>query len=443
MSLLIFRVPLGEEPSTVWRVFERAIIGLGSPNVIFGVLIAAAVWLFHRDAPTEVFAIFATFIVIATFRPLEAVAKYGLWFLDRPKPINRADLIGSVAAHQSPGIVLVRQAEARTIAQGTPMVIADQHGPPQLGVALNYVGRDEGNLLRVLTTSLPARLAALHGGSGQATSGMAYAIAVTDDDKADIRALQWIDRLCGIVDSETSPEYLQFEVIKDAGLAEGSLAEVRIGDNQRVIYQVVDGVTRDEVVQQKNKYGYARAKARKIGNWDEDSSRFCRHIGHSRCPQRVGNHLGLSAEKQTFESCLNVAFPAYRQCLFLALSRLRWLDGYRSQPTHHYRDPDAVRNLGRHGEPARPPRHVLLYSWHMHLETATRGLEAGCCGRSPRWIPDGSDSRRSFGRYDTLRRSNRQAGRRRPELLRARRRLTASRWYVERSPVLDSGTTLR
>lgn len=275
MSLLIFRAPLGEEPSTVWRVFERAIMGLGSPNVIFGVLIAAAVWLFHRDAPTEVFAIFATFIVIATFRPLEAVAKYGLWFLDRPKPINRADLIGSVAAHQSPGIVLVRQAEARTIAQGTPMVIADQHGPPQLGVALNYVGRDEGNLLRVLTTSLPARLAALHGGSGQAASGMAYAIAVTDDDKADIRALQWIDRLCGIVDSETSPEYLQFEVIKDAGLAEGSLAEVRIGDNQRVIYQVVDGVTRDEVVQQKNKYGYARAKARKIGNWDEDSSRFC------------------------------------------------------------------------------------------------------------------------------------------------------------------------
>ncbi|MEQ8251205.1 MAG: DUF87 domain-containing protein [Oceanibaculum nanhaiense] len=273
--LLIFRPPLGEEPSTAWIVFERAVIGLGSPNIIFGVLIMAAVWLFHRDAPVEVFAILATLIVIAVFQPFEAVVKYVLWFLERPKPINRADLIGSVVAHQSPGIVLVRQAQAQTITRGTPMVLSDQHGPPQLGVALNYVGRDEGNLLRVLTTSLPRRLAALHDSSAQATSGMAMSIAVTDEDKTDIRALQWIDRLCGIVDTETSPEYLQFEVINEAGLAEGALVEVRIGDTQRVIYQVVDGVTRDEVVQQKNKYGYARAKARKIGTWDDQGRRFC------------------------------------------------------------------------------------------------------------------------------------------------------------------------
>ncbi|MEF2559367.1 hypothetical protein VQ044_24995, partial [Aurantimonas sp. C2-5-R2] len=259
--LLIFRPPLGEEPSTVWRVFERGVIGLGSPNIIFGLIITSAVWLFHRDAPGEVFAILATFIVITVFQPIEALAKYLLWFLERPNPISRDDLIGTVAAYQSPGIVLVRQAEAKTITRGTPMVISDQHGPPQLGVALDYVGRDEGNLLRVLTTSLPKRLAALHTGSATAMSGTAISIAVTDEDKADIRALQWIDRLCGIVDTETSPEYLQFEVVNEAGLAEGSLAEVRIGNNQRVIYQVVDGVTRDEVVQQKNKYGYARAKS--------------------------------------------------------------------------------------------------------------------------------------------------------------------------------------
>jgi len=273
--LLILRPPFGEEPATWWKVLERAVVGLGSPNIVFGLLITAAVWLFHRDAPIEVFAILATFIAIAVFRPLEALAGYVLWFIDRPRPINQADLIGSVAAHQSPGIVLVRQAEAETIARGTPMVISDQHGPPQLGVALNYVGRDEGNLLRVLTVALPNRLAALHDDSTKTTSGMAFSIAVTEEDKANIRALQWIDRLCGIVDTETSPEYLQFEVVNEAGLAEGSLAEVRIGENQSVIYQVVDGVTRDEIVQQKNKYGYARAKARKIGTWDDQGRRFC------------------------------------------------------------------------------------------------------------------------------------------------------------------------
>lgn len=203
--LLIFRAPMGEEPSTAWRVFERAVIGLGSPNILFGVLVTASVWLFHRDAPIEMFAIFATFITITVFQPLEAIAKYIRWFVDRPKQINSANLIGTVAAHQTPGIVLVRQAEGQTIARGTPMVITDQHGPPQLGVALNYVGRDEGNLLRVLTTSLPNRLAALHHGSIKAADGMAISITVTEEDKAHIRALQWIDRLCGIVDTETRP----------------------------------------------------------------------------------------------------------------------------------------------------------------------------------------------------------------------------------------------
>ena len=276
LLVLILRPEPGVEPGSAWKLADRGVKGLGSPNVIFGLLIIASVWLFHRDRSTEVFAILTTLLVIAVFKPLESISAYVVWFLNRPKTFRRDDVIGSVAAHQSPGIVLVRQVDSKVIASGTPMVISDEHGPAQLGVALNYVGRDEGNLLRVLTAAMPRRLSEIHGLSAlPAGDGIAVSIAITDEDKADVRALQWIDRLCGIVDSETSPEFLLFEVINEAGLAEGCLAEVRIGDNQRVIYQVVDGATREEVVQQKNKYGYARAKARKIGEWDDDARRFC------------------------------------------------------------------------------------------------------------------------------------------------------------------------
>lgn len=275
LLVLIARPESGVEPGPIWKLSDRAVKGVGSPNIIFGSLIIASVWLFHRDKPIEVFAILSTLIVIVVFRPLESVAAYVAWFLNRPKPFNREDVIGSVAAHQSPGIVLVRQVDSKIIARGTPMVISDQHGPPQLGVALNYVGRDEGNLLRVLTTSMPRRLADIYVPAKLPPGdGIAVSITVTEEDKAEIRALQWVDRLCGIVDSETSPEYLQFEVINEAGLSEGCLAEARIGDTQRVIYQVVDGATREEIVQQKNKYGYARAKARKIGTWDADARKF-------------------------------------------------------------------------------------------------------------------------------------------------------------------------
>ena len=45
-------------------------------------------------------------------------------------------------------------------------------------------------------------------------------------------------------------------------------------NGQRVIYQIVDGVTCEEAVQQKNKYGFARARARKIGKWVAEKRNF-------------------------------------------------------------------------------------------------------------------------------------------------------------------------
>lgn len=275
LLVLIFRPSAGVEPGLFWRFCERAVKGLGSPNIIFTALIIVSVWLFHREQPVEVFAILTTLAVIAIIRPLESFVDYIAALLNQRPTLRREDIVGTVAAHQSPGIVLVRQVESKTIARGTPMVVADQHGPEQLGVALNYVGRDEGNLLRVLTAPLPQSLATYANQlPAKSQDAIAVSITVPPEEAEQIQALQWIGRLCGIVDSDTSTEYLHFEVINDTGLAEGSLIEARIGDERRVIYQVVDGVTREEVVQQKNKYGYARAKARKIGTWDSDQQKF-------------------------------------------------------------------------------------------------------------------------------------------------------------------------
>ena len=57
LLVLILRPEPGVEPGSAWKLADRAVKGLGSPNVIFGLLIIASVWLFHRDKSTEVFAI--------------------------------------------------------------------------------------------------------------------------------------------------------------------------------------------------------------------------------------------------------------------------------------------------------------------------------------------------------------------------------------------------
>jgi DNA helicase HerA-like ATPase len=82
------------------------------------------------------------------------------------------------------------------------------------------------------------------------------------------------NKLVGLVAVDSDISKLHFEVVRtDLDLEEGKLVEVRIG-RQTVLYQVINGLTKEEIVQQKNKFGYVRADAKKIGTWDSDKGRF-------------------------------------------------------------------------------------------------------------------------------------------------------------------------
>jgi uncharacterized protein len=272
--VLLVRVPVGIETRTWVRIADRGVRGLGSPTVIFTILILACVWLFHRSRTSEVLAILTAWAVIVALRPIEGILSFWNWASEQGGAIPADEVIGPIAAYQSPGIVLVRQLGDSSIACGTPLIVADNNGPLMLGVALNYVGRDEGNLLRVLTARLPDslkdRINKLPETRG---TGIALALSATPQDLADVPAIQWINRLCGVVVSDTSLNYVLFEVTEDRDISEGRLVEARIGDHH-VIFQIIEGLTREEIVQLKNTYGYARAKARKIGRWDSEAGKF-------------------------------------------------------------------------------------------------------------------------------------------------------------------------
>ena len=273
--VLLFRPPVGTDAPLWVTAADKAARQLGSPNVIFTLVILVSVWLFHRTRPLEVFAILGAWSVILALRPLEAVFDFIAWTRAQFDPAFKEEVVGLIAAYQSPNIAVIRQGSGSPITFGTTLLVPGEQGKWLLGVALNYVGRDEGNLLRTLTADLPDSLADYAKTNIKPTAGLALPLVVPADKAPDIPALQWVGRLCGIVDSDTSFEFLRFEVIRENGLSEGRLVEARIGDHRGVLFQLIEGVTHEEVVQQKNKYGYARAKARKIGRWDAEERKFC------------------------------------------------------------------------------------------------------------------------------------------------------------------------
>lgn len=269
--VIIVREPHSLETRKWVHALERLAKAFGAPKTIFTFVILILAWVFHRESSLELLCILASWTLIVALDPLETIISFGAWFFERstqPEP----SLIGSVAAHQAPGLVLIRQTDEIRHKPGTLLALSDDQGPTTLGVTLNYVGRDDGILLRALSLPLPPAIKK-YAEKVAVGSAMATLLDVDGEQEREVKLLERINSLCGIVDSDSDLEFIEIEVINDQDLSEGRLVDVKLR-GEDVIYQIINGVTREEAVQQKNKYGYVRAKARKIGVWNELEKKF-------------------------------------------------------------------------------------------------------------------------------------------------------------------------
>jgi hypothetical protein len=246
---------------------------LGAPRTIYSVVVGFAVFAFHHSSPKEFGIIVAAWVLTGVLSPLEASFRIGrrLQRIFKPTTIFSAD--GEVVAYQTPGLILVRQFGTGAVQTGDVVAVQDPLGKTRVALALDNVGRDEGVLLRTIeitdaevSNELGSQLSAL-------LPNAVVRIPAPDEAVAQNRLVKSKGALVGLVAPDTSVERLFFEVVKGEGLEEGRLVEVQIG-KRVVTYQLVNGLTKEEVVQQKNTHGFARAQAQKIGEWDALSKRF-------------------------------------------------------------------------------------------------------------------------------------------------------------------------
>lgn len=271
LTILWVKRTQGMETRSLVLSAERLVKGLGGPKVLFTMVILCLVWVFHRSSPIEVYVILTAWTLVVAIEPAESVITFISW-LNKNSQKKAPDILGIIAAHQSPGLVLIRQSDDVRHDAGTLMSLSDDQGPTALGVALNYVGRDEGILLRALKLPVPAAVKA-KAKDAAVGAGAATILELDDQEAREVLVLERINSLCGIVDSDSDLEFIEIEIVNDQDLTEGRLVDVEV-QSKKVVYQIIEGVTREEAVQQKNKYGYVRAKARKIGQWNSEDLKF-------------------------------------------------------------------------------------------------------------------------------------------------------------------------
>jgi hypothetical protein len=136
-----------------------------------------------------------------------------------------------------------------------------------MALALDLVGRDEGVLVRALEVSADPSL------TEDFADSTPNSVVCLPNDRSDEQLVTSTKSLVGLVAPDSSIERLYFEVVADDELEEGRLVEASIRD-QPVLYQVVNGLTREEIIRQRNTHGFARAQAQKIGTWKAAERRF-------------------------------------------------------------------------------------------------------------------------------------------------------------------------
>lgn len=246
---------------------------LGAPRAIYTVVILFALYAFHFQSPVESTTILLAWVLTAVLSPFESSVRIGRRLMRIFKPDTIIDSDGEVVAYQTPGLILVRQSASSKIATGDLVAVHDPLEKTRLALALDHVGRDEGVLLRTIEIAdveLPASLGAQ---VSELDENTVVRISLPDSITAQASLVKAKEFIVGLVATDTSVEKLFFEVVKDDGLEEGRLVEVKIGD-RTVTYQLVNGLTKEEIVQQKNTHGFVRAQAQKIGEWDHDAKRF-------------------------------------------------------------------------------------------------------------------------------------------------------------------------
>ena len=281
LAAALVAISLKDSVSVVAQKTARSALLLadaaGSPRAIFSAVFFFALITYHRSDPREYLIIGFAWAFFVGLRPLEALAN--LWRRGRLIWATQQSLsrLGEVLAHETPRIVLIREDPDTHASFGELLLARTESGAPGLAIALDHVGFASGRWLRALHLSdVPIGDALKDAAATRAVSeGSAFLAA--DENGLDEHLERVKDtrrRLIGLVASNTEVGQLQIELVRaDLDLQEGSLVQVEIG-SRPVLYQVISGLSREEVLEEKNTHGFVRAQAKKIGAWNADLRGF-------------------------------------------------------------------------------------------------------------------------------------------------------------------------
>ena len=280
----ILSISLKDSRNSVCRRTAKSLAvlcdSLGTAQFVFSITFSFALIAFHRESMHEFLCIAAAGAVVVMFRPLETLVRLGyrIWCIWSARE-HGVERLGEVVGHQLPGVVLIRHEPTRSVEFGQPLGVRADDGKVGLAMALDYVGIVDELWLRALHVEMPPEeRSELIARVSLSDPGDVITFAKGTGEIAfdGLHAAAWDRRadLIGLTAPETDVSRLRVEIVRtDLDLEVGRMLEAQVGARS-VLYQLTNGLTKEEILQQKNTRGYVLADAKKIGSWNDTKQRF-------------------------------------------------------------------------------------------------------------------------------------------------------------------------
>jgi hypothetical protein len=254
---------------------------LGDTPLIFSLLFFFALMAFHLENPREFLTLAATWVVIVPLRLLEHLAYIAKDIKEVWAESATYEAICETYARKEPNLLLFRRTGEGLLTFG--QILTMKHLPQDAlhhAMVLDELHLAEERWIRCLEITgqlVASAQEAIQRATVNSPVMRLSAVVSQGDIDLSFQPCRVYSRradLIGLVAPNTDIATLRFELTRtDLDIGEGQLVEVLIG-TKPVLYQIINGLTQEEILAQKNTYGFARGTAKKIGTWDDNLQRF-------------------------------------------------------------------------------------------------------------------------------------------------------------------------
>lgn len=290
-SAAIISILLLEFPKIARFQRELAVLTTyaGRPKLFFSILYLTGLFTFFSDTVQEYFTLLIFWLLLIFSQPIEKLTSWIFRFLSTTKNNNTIPL-GQAIGFQNPFLYKVEidlRHNKYSYKKGTLVFLQQEGNVGNIGIVFNiqqllnkqwlniYVLKDDTN--NSIKIDLKANKVLndskyIFSKFNQVylldTSSLDPAIKNTIDENELVKE---VDNFIGFISTNSNINFINFNLvdsIESQAFGEGEVLKTRI-DGTEVLYQVIDGNTKEETLLDKDIYGFTSGKAKKIGLYNK------------------------------------------------------------------------------------------------------------------------------------------------------------------------------